>query len=539
MSGSLGALVALLAARGLLRRVVPAAQPTASAVDRARTEPSHVHDGAPANPMIARVTLDSRQVAPGVLFAATRGVRADGHAFLDEAVRRGAAAVLVEDPEPGLVVPQLIVAATRPAAAVASAWSVGFPSRHLGVVGVTGTDGKTTTSYLIRAVLEAAGRPTGLAGTVDVIVGGTSRGNEARTTTPEAPELQALLAAMLEAGDGWAVVEASSHGLAQDRVGEVAWDVGVLTNLTEEHLEFHHTLAAYGAAKRRLFEALAVGEANPEKGFGKTAVINIDDAAAASFIEAAEAAGAAVMGYGTGPSAAVRLTSVRQDAQRLHVAVETVRWRGDLALHLAGRFNAHNALAAIAVGEALELEPDSIRAGLEGLAGVPGRMERIDAGQPFQVVVDYAHTADALAKVLDELSPLAAEAGGGLVAVFGSAGDRDHVKRPAMGRVAGARCRLVVLTDEDPRTEDRVAILEAIAAGAEAAGLRRGRDLLLEPDRRQAIRTAFAAAGAGDVVLLAGKGHEKSIEMADRAEAWDEAFEAQEALRELAAGPGR
>ncbi len=229
------------------------------------------------------MTLDSRRVTPGVLFAAAPGERADGHAFLDEAVVRGAAAVLVEAPVAGLPVPQVVVRATRPAAALAAAWCAGFPSRHLGIVGVTGTDGKTTTSYLVRAILEAAGRPTGLLGTVDVIVGGVSLGNVARTTTPEAPELQASLAAMVDAGDGWAVVEASSHGLAQDRVGEVAWDVAVLTNVTEEHLEFHHTIEAYRAAKLRLFEALAVGDANPEKGFGKTAVLNLDDGAAQAF----------------------------------------------------------------------------------------------------------------------------------------------------------------------------------------------------------------------------------------------------------------
>ena len=254
---------------------------------------------------------------------------------------------MVEAPVATSSVPQLVVPATRPAAAIAAAWIRGFPSRHLGVVGVTGTDGKTTTCYLIRAILEAADRPTGLAGTIDVIVGGESLGNTARTTTPEAPWLQAILASMVDAGDGWVVLEASSHGLAQDRVGEVAWDVAVLTNVTEEHLEFHHTPEAYQAAKRRLFEALAVGPANPEKGFGKTAVLNLDDPAEADFAAAARAAGATVLDYGAAPRAEVQLTDVRQDAQRLHVGLRTPRWQGELALRLAGRFNAHNALAAV------------------------------------------------------------------------------------------------------------------------------------------------------------------------------------------------
>ncbi len=523
MSGRLADLRALLEARGMLVGVVPPAPSAGVGSDLAVGTD---------DPVVAAVTLDSRRVTPGVLFAAAPGARADGHAFLDEAVVRGAAAVLVETSVAGLPVPQVVVHATRPAAALVAAWCAGFPSRHLGIVGVTGTDGKTTTSYLVRAVLEAAGRPTGLLGTVDVIVGGVSLGNVARTTTPEASELQGSLASMVDAADGWAVVEASSHGLAQDRVGEVAWDVAVLTNVTEEHLEFHHSIEAYRAAKLRLFDALAIGDANPEKGFGKTAVLNLDDGAADAFATAARASGATIVGYGESAAASIRLIDVRQDAQRLHVGLHTPRWHGTLALNLAGRFNAHNAAAAVAVGEGLDLEPAAIRAGLEGVEGVPGRMERIDAGQPFVVVVDYAHTADALAKVLDELAPIAAHGGGGLIVVFGSAGDRDRVKRPAMGHVAGVRCRLVVLTDEDPRTEDRTAILEAIAVGAEEAGRRRDRDLLLVPDRREAIRTAIAEARPGDVVLLAGKGHEKSIEMADGDIPWAEALEARSALAE-------
>jgi UDP-N-acetylmuramoyl-L-alanyl-D-glutamate--2,6-diaminopimelate ligase len=522
MSGRLGELAALLETRGLLRVVVPAA-------DRAGQDR---RGETTTDPSIETVTLDSRAVDPGVLFAAAHGERADGHAYLDDAVARGAAAVIVEEPAGSLAIPQLVVAATRPAVAVAAAWAAGFPSRHLGVVGVTGTDGKTTTCYLIRAILEASDRPTGLAGTVEVIVGGETRGNPGRTTTPEAPELQALLAAMVEGGDGWAVIEASSHGLAQDRVGEIAWDVGVLTNLTEEHLEFHHTIEAYAAAKRRLFEALVVGPANPDKGFGKTAILNLDDDASPAFTAAAQRAGASVIGYGAAAGSAVRLTDVRQDAERLHVAFQAPRWHGELALHLAGQFNAHNALAAVAVGEALELEPDAVREGLEGVFGVPGRMERIEAGQPFVVVVDYAHTADALAKVIDDLAPVASEGGGAVIAVFGSAGDRDRIKRPVMGRVAGTRCRLVIVTDEDPRTEDRATILDEIAVGAEAAGRHRGHDLLLIPDRREAIRTGIAAARPGDVVLLAGKGHEKTIEMSDGDVAWDEAAEARRALLE-------
>ncbi|MGI8703414.1 MAG: UDP-N-acetylmuramoyl-L-alanyl-D-glutamate--2,6-diaminopimelate ligase [Candidatus Limnocylindrales bacterium] len=508
----LGDLVELAEQRGLLRTVLPA---TGSPVATIR---------------ISRVTHDSRLVAPGSLFVAVPGARSDGHDYAPDAVRSGAAAVVSERALVGIGVPQLLVHRSRPTLALAAAWLHGFPTHRLGVIGITGTDGKTTTSFRVRAMLEACGLATGLIGTVEVIVGGRSLGNAARATTPEAPELQAHLAAMVAAGDRFVVVESSSHGLAQDRVGEIAYDVAVLTNLTHEHLEFHRTPEAYRAAKLSLFERLAVGPANPVKAWPKTGIVNRDDPAADAFLDAARAAGAAELDYGTDRAARVRAVRVEEDLHSLRLGVRTERWEGDVALRLAGRFNASNALAAIAVGEALALDPARMRAGLESLEGVPGRMQRIDAGQPFVVVVDYAHTAEALAVVLDNLAPAAAAAGGGLIAVFGSAGERDVQKRPQMGRVAAERCRLVILTDEDPRGEDRRRILEQIAVGAERAGKRRDQDLLLVPDRREAIGRALDAARTCDVVLLAGKGHEKTIEIGGREEPWDEVAEARLAL---------
>jgi UDP-N-acetylmuramoyl-L-alanyl-D-glutamate--2,6-diaminopimelate ligase len=391
-------------------------------------------------------------------------------------------------------------------------------------------------------MLEACGLPSGMLGTIDVVAGGRSLGNPGRATTPEAPALQARLREMADAGDRFAVVEATSHGLAQDRVADVAWDVAVHTNVTHEHLEFHRTPEAYRAAKRRLFERLAAGPANPDKGFGKHAVLNLDDPWAHLFRDAAREAGAMILGYGAAPGsdAGVRAIGVREGA-RLEVTIRTRRWQAPVRLALAGRFNVHNALAAVGVGEALELEPEAMRAGLEALERVPGRMEPVDLGQPFRVLVDYAHTPDALAKALDAVAPLAAAGGGGVVAVFGSAGDRDTAKRPMMGRVAGERCRLVVVTDEDPRSEDREAILDAIAEGAERAGRRRGHDLLLIADRGAAIATAIDQARPGDVVLLAGKGHERTIETSDGMIPWDEAGAARDALLALgydAAGVG-
>ncbi|MGC8634552.1 MAG: UDP-N-acetylmuramoyl-L-alanyl-D-glutamate--2,6-diaminopimelate ligase [Candidatus Limnocylindrales bacterium] len=507
----LGELADLLDRRGLLVDVLP-------------------HRSAAGPVRIGQVVYDSRRVTPGCLFVAITGARVDGHDFIRQAVAGGASAVVAERPWPALAVPQLLVRAARPALAAAAAWREGFPSRRLGIVGITGTDGKTTTSFLVRAMLEAAGSPCGLTGTVATLAGGRPFGGPTRATTPEAPELQAALAAMVASGDRFAVVESTSHGLAQDRVGEIAYDVAVLTNLTHEHLEFHRTHAAYRAAKRRLFEALAVDARNPDKGWGKSGVVNLDDQWAPEFVAATAHAGARLVGYGRGADAQVRLVALLQDAAGLRLEVETPRWRGPVNLQLAGSFNAYNALAAIAVGEALALDPAAVRQGLESVERIPGRMERVPTRLPFTVVVDYAHTPNALRLVLDDLARLASARGGGIIAVFGSAGERDVVKRPLMGQVAGERCRLVVLTDEDPRGEDRLQVLREIADGAVAAGKVAGRDLLLIPDRRQAIQEAVDRAAPGDLVLLAGKGHESTIEMADGPQPWDERAAAEDAL---------
>ncbi|HVM30530.1 MAG TPA: UDP-N-acetylmuramoyl-L-alanyl-D-glutamate--2,6-diaminopimelate ligase [Candidatus Limnocylindrales bacterium] len=511
----LGELVRLLEARGLLRGI-----PAASAFEGSLA--------------IRDVTLDSRAARTGSLFVAVAGARVDGHDFAAAAVAAGAQAVIGERVIVGVEVPQMVVSDARAALAVSAAWLHGFPSHAMTVIGVTGTDGKTSTSFMLRGMLEACGRSTGLLSTVTVIAGGRVIGGS-RATTPEAPVLQASLAAMRDAGDRCAVVESTSHGLAQQRVAEVAYDIAVLTNLSHEHLEFHGTFEAYKAAKRSLFERLAVGDSNPEKGLGKWAVVNLDDTVAGEYAAAARQAGASVIGYGAA-DAEVRLARLAETAGGLILGIDTPRWAGELRLRMAGRFNAHNAMAALAVGEALQLDPEAMRAGLESLEGVPGRMQRIDVGQPFAVVVDYAHTPDSLAKVLDNLAPSAAAGGGGLVCVFGSAGERDTLKRPMMGRVAGERCRLIVLTDEDPRGEDRMTILREIAAGAEAVGRRQNQDLMLVPDRRDAIHQAFGAARPGDVVVLCGKGHESTIEMADEAMPWDEAQAAREALVELGYG---
>lgn len=485
---------------------------------------------------IRGVAYDSRRVAPGSLFVAVPGAHVDGHEYVAGAAEAGAIAAIVERALPELRLPQVLVDRSQLALATTAAWWYGDPSHELGVVGITGTDGKTTTSFLAAAALEAAGLRPGLLGTIATQVGGVRESNAEHATTPEAPALQAALRAMVASGDDVAVVETTSHGLALERVGGIAYDVAILTNLTHEHLEFHGTWEAYRDAKLSLFERLAVGPRNPRKRWPKTGIVNLDDPSAGTFAGVTQEAGARLVTYGTDPAADVRATHVEEDAAGLRVDVRAPSGSARVALRLAGRFNVHNALAVVALGEAIGLDPGAVRSGLESVEGVPGRMERIDRGQPFAVVLDYAHSPASLEKVLELLGPLAAARGGDLIAVFGSAGERDTAKRPMMGRIAGERARLVVVTDEDPRGEDREQILEEIAAGAEAVGKRRGQDLLTIADRRAAIAAAFERARPGDVVLLAGKGHESSILYKDGPMPWDEREEAHAALGGLGYG---
>ena len=487
------------------------------------------------------IAYDSRRVVPGGVFVAVPGAHVDGHDFAARAVAAGAVAVVAERllPVAGPAV-QVIVDSSQRALAVVAAWWYGDPGRDLGIVGITGTDGKTTTAAMTLAVLEASGVRTGLLSTAALKVGEAKADALAHVTTPEAPELQRALRAMRAAGDGAAVVEATSHGLALERVGEVPFDVAVFTNLSHEHLEFHGSFDAYRAAKRTLFERLAQAGRRPAKprtlpggrAWPVGGIVNADDPESHVFAAAAHDAGAAVLAYGTAPGADVRATSVDASTAGIAAAVVTPRGPIDLRLSLVGRFNLHNALAAIAVGELLELDQAAVVRAFAAFRGVRGRMERVDRGQPFTVIVDYAHTPASLATVLDVLAPLVT-GDGGLIAVFGSAGERDVAKRPLQGRAAGERCRLVVVTDEDPRGEDREAILEQIAAGAESAGRRRGDDLLVVADREAAIRAALSRARAGDVVLLAGKGHERGILYADHELPWDERAVAERLLGEL------
>ncbi len=490
-------------------------------------------DGVPGEPGVRGVEYDSRAVRPGSVFVAVPGAHVDGHDFIARAAAAGAVAAVVERPVPGVGIPQIVVASSQRALASAAAWWFGDPSRELAVIGITGTDGKTTTSLLAAAALERAGVPTGLVGTIETKIGSTREANAAHATTPEAPQLQAALRAMVRAGDRAAILETTSHGLALGRVDQVTYDAAILTNLSHEHLEFHGSFEAYREAKLSLFARLAMSPAVPPKSgiaWPRAAIINLDDPSAATFVAVSRRAGAIVIGYGADRKAAVRLASIQESSLGLVVGFTAPSGAGTVRLRLAGRFNAHNALAVVALGEAMGLDAAAVRSGLESVEAVPGRMERIEHGQPFTVVVDYAHSPASLQAVLDQLGPAAAQRGGGLIAVFGSAGERDRAKRPLMGQIAGERCRLVIVTDEDPRGEDRAAILDEIATGAESAGRRRGHDLQLIPDRAAAIAAAFEQAEPGDTVLLAGKGHETSIIGPHGARPWNEADVARAAL---------
>ena len=538
----------------LLAAAEPAeARPLAGLVDRLRASgrlrsvvgAAGAGGTAAAAIAVRGIAYDSRRVRPGTVFVAVPGAHTDGHAHVRDAVRRGAPAIVVEreidglDGLDGLGVPELLVDDSQRALAPAACWWYGDPSRDLAVVGVTGTDGKTSTCRLLTAALVAAGLPAGMSSTATLRIGGLDEPNPVHATTPEAPEVQRALRAMVLAGDRVAVLETTSHGLALDRVGGVVYDAAILTNLTHEHLEFHGSFEAYRAAKMRLFRELGGPGLGPPKGPGgalgaaawpRSAIVNADDPSAGPFVEAALTAGVRVVTYGETAGAAVRAVRIDEGPDGLVADVDTPRGRLTLRLGLLGRFNAWNALAVIAFAEAVGLDLDAVLAGLAGASPVRGRMERVDRGQPFAVVVDYAHSPASLRTVLDILAPMAARGGGGLIAVFGSAGERDVAKRPMMGRIAGERCRLVVVTDEDPRGEDRDAIVAEIATGAEAAGRRRGDDLLLIADRRDAIAAAFRAARPGDVVLLAGKGHETSIIGPHGPAPWDERRVAEQEL---------
>ncbi len=478
---------------------------------------------------IADICYDSRQATPGALFVAMRGTYTDGHRYLEDARQRGAVAALVEawsDALDGFEA-AVQVEDSRAALARVAATFFAHPSSSLGVIGVTGTDGKTTTTFLIEAMLREAGCRTGLIGTVAIRVGEQVVEHDTRQTTPESLDLQRMLAEMRRAGTQWAVIEATSHGLAMHRLDCCAFDIAVVTNITHEHLDFHGTVEAYRRAKARLLEF--VDERDPRRPYPHGVALNADDEGARSV--AAFAGEAPLVWFGCRSSQAdVRALDIRTRASGSEFELVTPGGSAPVHLKLLGRFNVENALAAAAAGHLLGLSPEQIARGLESLDHVPGRLRRIDAGQPFTVIVDYAHTPEALRRVLELVRGLVP---GRLITVFGSAGERDRAKRPLQGAIAARLADLAVFTSEDPRYEDPHQIIAEIAEGARRAGAVEGRDYLRIEDRSLAVREAIRRARPGDAVLLLGKGHERCIIYGSERRPWDESAEAFAALAEL------
>ena len=457
------------------------------------------------------LAYDVRAVEEGSLFFCIPGMRADGHDFAAEAVQRGAVALVVERPL-ALDVPQLVVASARAAMAEAADIFFGEPTRELQLAGVTGTNGKTTTCFLVYEILAAAGRRPGLVGTVESRVGGKPR--KLARTTPEAIDLQRLFREMLDAGDRSCVIEASSHAIELHRLDRARFTALAFTNLSQDHLDFHGTMEDYFAAKRRLFIS---GDETP-------AAINIDDAFGRRLAADLRALGQEnVFTFGRAPDADLRPDEIELGAEGTRIRLGELELRSPLL----GAFNAENLLTAAALARLLGVDDASIAAGIAALKGVPGRFELVDRGQPFTVVVDYAHTPDALSRVLTAARELAR---GKLICVFGCGGDRDREKRPLMGEIAAALSDVAIVTSDNPRSEEPQAIVGEILEGLERETVE------VELDRRAAIGQALAQAGEGDVVVIAGKGHEQGQEIGGRVLPFDDRVVAAELLEELGAG---
>jgi UDP-N-acetylmuramoyl-L-alanyl-D-glutamate--2,6-diaminopimelate ligase len=462
--------------------------------------------GAPAVD-IAGLAYDNRVVGPRDLFFCVRGFTRDGHEFAADAVAAGAAALVV-DHQLDVDIPQVVVPDVRRSMAPAAATFFGDPTASLTLVGVTGTNGKTTTAYLTRALLEAAGRQSGMLGTVKSIVGGVA--HEVQRTTPEAVDLQRSFRAMLEAGDVACVMEVSSHALELARVDACHFDVGIFTNLTQDHLDFHPTMEDYFQAKRRLFADIGVGRA----------VINLDDPYGAR-LASDERIGDVVTFALERPGATYRADEVLTSLSGTRFTLYSPDGVVQVNSPLRGRFNVYNVLAAIAAARALEVPFEIALDMIERAGQVPGRFQTVDEGQPFAVVVDYAHTPDSLENVLTTARGLTS---GRLHVVFGCGGDRDRGKRPLMGEIAARLADEVIVTSDNPRSEDPEAIIAEILAGID-------RPVAHDPDRHAAIVDAIDRATDGDVVVIAGKGHEQGQEFADgRKIQFDDVTVAREAL---------
>ncbi len=475
---------------------------------------------------ISGIEYDSRRVAPGSLFVAMQGGTTDGNRFVGAAVERGAAAIVSDSAsvfDSALrEFPQLALVEVRHGRRALAALSANFfehPEHRLVLSGVTGTNGKTTTAFLLDAMLNQGGRKTVLVSTVEYHVAKEIRPSP--HTTPESRDLLELFADGADRGATEAVMEVSSHALAQGRVWGVHYDVAIFTNLTRDHLDFHGTMEKYFEAKRSLFDG----------GNGSTpriAVINVDDVLGLKIVDAAHDAGVKILGYGLG-RAAFRAEDLTMFASGMSFVMATPQGTTRIETRLTGKVNVYNLLAAAAAGMARGLTLEQVAMGAGALDHVPGRFQTVDAGQPFTVVVDYAHTDDALKNLVTLAREFVGRNDGKVITLFGCGGDRDRTKRPLMGRVAGMGSDLVVLTSDNPRSEDPQAIINDVLPGLTPTRTR----FITEPDRAAAIEVAIRAAAAGDIVLLAGKGHEKVQVLSDRTIPFDDAEVARSVLATL------
>ena len=485
--------------------------------------------------VLTGITLDSRQVRPGYLFVAQRGAWVDGHGFIPEAIRNGAVAIAGDRPVLGLKVPYVRLRDSRVALTWLSAAFYDWPGRKLTVIGVTGTDGKTTTANLIHEILRAAGLRAGMVSTVNAVIGDEVLDTGFHVTTPDAHDLQRYLAEMVAAGLTHAVLETTSHGWAQHRADACEFDIGVITNITHEHLDEHGSFENYLAAKARLFTSLERTRAKAQ-GNPRLAVLNRDDS---SFDFLNSVVKVNRLSYGFREDADLRAVNAELGARGARFRAVHESFRVEITTSLVGEYNVSNCLAAIAVGVVgLSIAPKTAARGVASLGSVPGRMERIDLGQPFTAIVDFAHTPNALRVTLQTARAMPAEAsvaGGAprVIAVFGSAGLRDKEKRRMMAETAAQLADLSVLTAEDPRTESLDAILAEMAAGATKAGGREGETFWRVPDRGEAIRLALKMARPGDIVLACGKGHEQSMCFGRTEHPWDDRTALRAALAEL------
>jgi UDP-N-acetylmuramoyl-L-alanyl-D-glutamate--2,6-diaminopimelate ligase len=471
-------------------------------------------DGDPGTE-VSGVAYDSRAVVAGDLFFCVPGAVSDGHQWAAAAAAAGAAALCVERPT-GTGLPELVVTDARRAMARLGAEALGRPADRLTLLGVTGTNGKTTTTFMLNEILVADGRTTGLIGTIETRVAGTTRPGV--RTTPESLDLQRLFREMVGAGVDSVAMEVTSHALALHRVEGVRFTSAAFTNLSQDHLDFHADMEDYFEAKRSLFtrERLERGATNLDDPYGRKLL---------------ETAAVPVIGFGSGASAEIRATDVRLGPAGTELTIATPAGSVPVRLSLAGHFNVSNALAATAAALQADIGLDAIGAGLESLAAVPGRFESVDQGQPFSVLVDYAHTPDSLDNVLRAARPLARSGRGRVICLFGCGGDRDRGKRPLMGAVAARLADYVIVTSDNPRSEDPDAIIGEILEGV-LAERPDGPDVVTA-DRAAAIRAGLEAARAGDVFVIAGKGHEQGQQFADRTIEFDDRVVARRNLVEL------